>query len=53
MTENLKNMASKGPKPLYANLYLYAVNKAAIRVLGKSSLVFSRCISDELWSYLA
>lgn len=42
----------EGPSPLFANLYMYAVNKAAFRVLGRSALVLSRSVAEDVWSYL-
>lgn len=40
------------PTPLFTNLYMYAINKAAYKVLGRSGLVLSRAASEELLSYL-
>jgi|UniRef100_A0A7C3WNK2 hypothetical protein len=45
-------MAGKGPTPLFTNIYIYAVNKAASRVLGKSAVVLTRSVSEDLWSCL-
>lgn len=45
-------MAARGPTPLFVNLYMYAVNKAASRVLGKSAVVLTRGVSEDLWNYL-
>ncbi len=45
-------MAACKPTPLFANLFMYAVNKAASRVLGKSALILSRSVSEDLWNYL-
>jgi len=40
------------PTPLFVNLYMYAVNKAAYKVLGRGGLALSRAASEELLSYL-
>ncbi|MGB9709366.1 hypothetical protein [Infirmifilum uzonense] len=43
---------AEGPTPLFINVYMYAINKASARVLGKSATVLSRCVTDDLWQYL-
>ena len=40
------------PTPLFVNLYMYAVNKAAYEVLGRSGLVLSRAASEKLLNQL-
>ena len=45
-------MTAKGPTPLFANLFMYAVNKAAARILGKGALALTRGVSEDLWNYL-
>jgi len=44
---------SEGPSRLFIVAYMYAVNKAAYKVLGKGGIVLSRATSDELIDYLA
>jgi len=41
-----------GPSPTFAVAYMYAVNKAAHAVLGRSGVALSRVASDSLWSFL-
>ncbi|MEZ0346867.1 MAG: hypothetical protein ABWK01_09965 [Infirmifilum sp.] len=44
--------AVQGPTPLFIEGYLYAVNKAAYKVLGKSAMALARSVADSIWNHL-
>jgi hypothetical protein len=41
-----------GPSNLFVNAYMYAVNKAAYKVMGKGGITISRLATDDLIKFL-
>jgi hypothetical protein len=41
-----------GPSNLFVNAYMYAVNKAAYKVMGKGGITISRLATDDLIEFL-
>lgn len=41
-----------GPSNLFINAYMYAVNKAAYKVMGKAGIMISRLATDDLLHFL-